>query len=116
MGRGWPEIPSTQRTLADFEAAARAHIDCIHQLSQVAMKMSGFYADEATARFVATQIAIHLVGGPIDNQYRAAMRDADGSPPDTYSEAGATYRRAFLTVELDEQADYLFQPEPWIAP
>jgi len=106
MGRGWPDTPLTPRTLPDFEAAARAHMASIHELSEIAFKMSTFYADEATARFVATQIAIHLVGGPIDNHYRATARETDGSPPDFDTEDGATYKRGFQTVELHQQADY----------
>ena len=108
MGRGWPDTPPVPRTLKDFEAAARAHIACLFQLNEVAFKMSGFYSEEATASFVATQIAIHLIGGPIDNQYRAAMRHADGSPPNFYKEEGAIYRRTFETMELYRQADYAF--------
>jgi hypothetical protein len=111
MGRGWPDTPPSPKTLDDFEAAAHAHVAAINELATVSMELSRLRADEATARFVETQIAIHLVGGPFNDQYRAALRNPDHSPPDEYTEEGATYARDFVTVELDEQANYRYTQE-----
>lgn len=110
MGRGWPEEPLAPRTLSDFEAVAKEHIQCLHELGRLSMEVSRFFMDEATAAFVATQIAIHLVGGPFDNQYRAAIRK-NGAPPELFTENGATYRNAGESYEPGSPApDYVFVP------
>ena len=93
MGRGWPDDPGPSRTLGDFEAAARQHIASITEVSVLSMRVSTFYADEATALFVRTQIAARFVGGPLDDQYRAVPRNDQGEAEGFFTENSATYKR-----------------------
>lgn len=93
MGRGWPDDPGPSRTLADFEAAARQHIASITEVGMFSMRVSTFYADEATALFVRTQIAARFVGGPLDDQYRAVPRNDRGEAEEFFTEDFVTYAR-----------------------
>jgi hypothetical protein len=93
MGRGWPVDPGPSRTLADFEAAARQHIASITEVGMFSMRVSTFYADEATALFVRTQIAARFVGGPLNDQYRAVPRNDRGEAEEFFTEDSFAYAR-----------------------
>ncbi len=93
MGRGWPDDPGSSRTLADVEAAARQHIASITEVGMFSMRVSTFYADEATTQFVRTQIAARFVGGPLDDQYRAVPRNDRGEAEEFFTEDSVTYAR-----------------------
>ena len=71
------------------------------------MRVTTFYTDEATALFVRTKIAARLVGGPLDNQYRAVLRNDRGEAEEFFTEDSATYRRVDDGSEVvDGRVDY----------
>lgn len=85
----------------------RQHIASITEVGLFSMRVTTFYADEATALFVRTKIAARLVGGPLDNQYRAVLRNDRGEAEEFFTEDSATYRRVDDGSEVvDGRVDY----------